>query len=247
MKISPTFYGARVHCRIDNNPQPVPIPSQINPHYAAQFIPWRSVLVLSSHLLTDLASCLFPASFPIKTLCAPFLFPMRAQCPAHLIILDLLTRIILPEECRFWNSPLFTLIHYCYFVTFRPKYLPQYPIIKSPQSVFHRQCGRPSFKSVQKNRQSDSFSNLICIFGQKILHQIVTAFPEFNLLVISPRMQFSFVSGFPKYLNLATFLKDLRHTVTLVFSAFTSRLITLLVTSKASVFFFIIVFYRPVN
>ena len=100
------------HYSIHKIPQPVLVQSQINPFYAAHFIPWRSVLILSSHLLTDLPIGLFPSSFPIKTLCAPFLFSMRAHCPAHLIILDLLTRIIFPEECRLWNFLLFSLLHY---------------------------------------------------------------------------------------------------------------------------------------
>ena len=88
------------HCSIHKIPQFVLVQSQINPFYAAHFIPWRSVLILSSHLLTDLPSGLFPSRFPLKTLCAPFLFSMHAKCPAHLIILDLVTRIIFPEECR---------------------------------------------------------------------------------------------------------------------------------------------------
>jgi len=100
------------HCSIHNNPQLVPVQSQIYPFYAVHLIHWRSVLILSTHLLTDLPSVLFPSSFPIKILCAPFLFSMRAQYPVRLIILDLLTPVIFPEECRLQNFPLFSLLHY---------------------------------------------------------------------------------------------------------------------------------------
>jgi hypothetical protein len=34
----------------------------------------------------------------------------------------------------------------CYFVLLRLNCLPQCPVLKQPQPVFHRQCGRPSFK-----------------------------------------------------------------------------------------------------
>jgi hypothetical protein len=46
---------------------------------------------------------LFPSGFPTNTQCTPLSFPIRATCPAHLI-LDLTTRTILSKEYRSFKS-----------------------------------------------------------------------------------------------------------------------------------------------
>jgi len=65
---------------------------------------WRSILILSSHLHLGLPSGLFPSGFPITTLYTTLLSPIRATCPAHLIILDLITRTLLDEQYRSLSS-----------------------------------------------------------------------------------------------------------------------------------------------
>ena len=59
---------------------------------------WRSILILSTYLRLGLPSGLFPSGFPTKTLYAPLSSPIRATCPAHLILLDFITRAMLGEE-----------------------------------------------------------------------------------------------------------------------------------------------------
>ena len=71
----------------------------------------RSILILSTHLRLDLPSGLFPSGFSIRTLYAALSSPIRASCPAYLILLDFITRTILGEEYRPFSSSLCNLLH----------------------------------------------------------------------------------------------------------------------------------------
>ena len=66
---------------------------------------WRSILILSTHLQLGLPSGLLPSGFPSKTLYTPLSSPIRATCPAHLILLDFITRTLLENAVVTGSKP----------------------------------------------------------------------------------------------------------------------------------------------
>ena len=89
---------------------PCPEPAQSRP-YPLHHTSWRSILILSSHLSLAPPSDPFPSDFSTKTLYTPLLSPIRATCPAHLILLDLITQTILGEQNRSLSSSLCSFLH----------------------------------------------------------------------------------------------------------------------------------------
>jgi len=71
----------------------------------------RSFSLLFSQLHRSLPSGLFPSGFPSKILFTPLLSPICATCPAHLILHDLITRIIGGELYRSLKSSLCSFLH----------------------------------------------------------------------------------------------------------------------------------------
>ena len=101
----------KVYYRTQKRPPPVSILGLPNPVH----IPISHLLEfhpnITTHLRLGLPSVLFPSGFPTKNLYTLLSSPIRATCPAHLILLDFITRTILVEEYKSFSSSLCNLLH----------------------------------------------------------------------------------------------------------------------------------------
>ena len=101
----------KFHYRTHKRPPTVSILGQPNP-----------VHIPTSHLLEIHPNIIHPSTprsphwspslrFPQQDHIHPLSLPVRATCPAHLILLDFITRTVLGEEYRSFSSSLCNLLH----------------------------------------------------------------------------------------------------------------------------------------
>ena len=88
---------------------PYPHPDQSSPYPHIQLLKIHLNIILPS--TSGFPNGLFPSGSPTKTLYTPLLSPIRATCPAHLILLDFITRTILSEVYRSFSSSLCSFLH----------------------------------------------------------------------------------------------------------------------------------------
>ena len=88
------LYGARriVLVLQQSAASPYPTPEQLEPHHPTDF------LKISPNLSLRFTSCLIFFRFPNQISLCIFLLPIRATCPAYLILLYILTSVIIVQE-----------------------------------------------------------------------------------------------------------------------------------------------------
>jgi hypothetical protein len=86
-----------------------PQPDQSSSHHPIPSLV-RSILILSTHLRLYLPKSLYPSGF-FTISCIHSFYPIRATCPARLILLDLIMLIILGEEKKLYHEKSMSIFH----------------------------------------------------------------------------------------------------------------------------------------
>jgi hypothetical protein len=100
------LWNTKFPYHVHKSPPLVPILRQISPVHITQSYLSKSILILSSHLRLGVHSGLFPSGFPTGIVYAFICFPMRAICPPHLILPDIIILLILREMYKIRSSSL---------------------------------------------------------------------------------------------------------------------------------------------
>jgi hypothetical protein len=87
------LWNHKVHYCVHNSLPLIHILSQMNPVHNLPPSFLRSILILFSYLRRGLPSGPFSSGFPTKIFYAFRVSPMRATCPVHVNLLDLITLI----------------------------------------------------------------------------------------------------------------------------------------------------------
>jgi len=88
-EITCILWNVRIHFHVQNSPPPDSVLCHINPVYALPTNFFKSVLILSPHQCLGLPSSIFLSHIATTSLCEPL--PLHTTCPAHPILLDLIT------------------------------------------------------------------------------------------------------------------------------------------------------------
>jgi len=110
-EIPHSLWNQKFHNRFHKCPPPVPILSQLDPLHipTSYFLKIRLKIILPSK--PGSSNWSLSLDFPTKTLYTLLLSPIRATCPAQIILLDFNTPTILGEEYRSYRSPLCSYNH----------------------------------------------------------------------------------------------------------------------------------------
>ena len=123
-------------------------------------ISWRSIISSFSLLCSGSSKGSFSLMFPHQNPVCPSP-PIHATCPAHLILLDLITWMIFGEEYRSLKLLIvYSSLLLCNVIPFSPKYPPKHPILQHAQPTFLSRREQSSFTPIQNKGENYGRSDI---------------------------------------------------------------------------------------